>query len=110
MNLRESPGYQDILDEGAALVTPIITAAVTKSVTDSVTTAVTATVTTAVTAAVTTATKVEAVLDAMDARFGTLPDSVLEKVRETSDVARLNYLLRQAIQSASLHDFLVTLG
>ncbi len=49
----------------------------------------------------------EAVLDALEARFGEVPYNVREAVEQIDDVAKLRQLLRQAVLVAKLEDFVV---
>jgi hypothetical protein len=45
------------------------------------------------------------ILDALDERFGELPESVSDAIHQIQDQAQLRLLLRQAIRSASLAEF-----
>ena len=45
------------------------------------------------------------VLDALDERFGELPESVSEAIHQIQDLAQLRLLHRQAIRSESLEEF-----
>ena len=45
------------------------------------------------------------VLDALDERFGELPESVSEAIHQIQDQEQLRLLLRQAIRSESLEEF-----
>ena len=47
----------------------------------------------------------EMVLDALDERFGELPESVSEAIHQIQDLAQLRLLHRQAIRSESLEEF-----
>ena len=45
------------------------------------------------------------ILDALDERFGELPESVSEAIHQIQDQEQLRLLLRQAIRSESLEEF-----
>jgi hypothetical protein len=45
------------------------------------------------------------VLEALDERFGTLPETISDAIHQIQDQAQLRLLLRQVIRSASLAEF-----
>jgi flagellar biosynthesis/type III secretory pathway protein FliH len=45
------------------------------------------------------------VLDALEERFGELPETVSDTIRQIQDQEQLRLLLRQAIRSTSLEEF-----
>ena len=47
----------------------------------------------------------EAVIDALEARFGEVPAEVVDRVQGVEDLAKLKVLLRQAVRAESLEAF-----
>ncbi|RME04645.1 MAG: hypothetical protein D6805_02270 [Planctomycetota bacterium] len=49
--------------------------------------------------------KQEDVLEALDVRFGHVPDELVQRIRSIEDLSQLQRLLRQAILASSLEEF-----